>query len=178
VEHLHSGIAEVAAAKARMFVNKPDGKRKTNMLSYFLLEMIILIWWKMVMSAPSNFITLKTCSAADWVDVLLNDENGFKTMRLGADVIVFSHNIIPTGNLDDGFYSGPMMLMHVQLSIAYGDVMVVVGAELHQQWSNDVLLLMDIKGVKTPLVVCAQGAIYIDLFPSTLFVLMGTNSML
>lgn len=37
VFQLHSGIAEVAAAKARMFINKPDGSAS----SYYLLKISI-----------------------------------------------------------------------------------------------------------------------------------------
>lgn len=36
LSQLHAGIAEVAAAKARMFVNKPDGSKYSEILSpYF-----------------------------------------------------------------------------------------------------------------------------------------------
>lgn len=31
---LHAGIAEVAAAKARMFANKPDGSKSPKMISF------------------------------------------------------------------------------------------------------------------------------------------------
>lgn len=41
---LHAGIAEVAAAKARMFVNKPDGSKSPKMISF--LNLIILYFIK------------------------------------------------------------------------------------------------------------------------------------
>lgn len=36
LSQVHAGIAEVAAAKARMFINKPDGSTLFEFLKYFL----------------------------------------------------------------------------------------------------------------------------------------------
>lgn len=37
---MHAGIAEVAAAKARMFVNKPDGSTSLSQLPFRLLYLV------------------------------------------------------------------------------------------------------------------------------------------
>lgn len=43
---MHAGIAEVAAAKARMFVNKPDGSMYSALQYLFLRRMTVLRYAK------------------------------------------------------------------------------------------------------------------------------------
>lgn len=54
---LHSGIAEVAAAKARMFINKPDGSKSLRLFTDMLVQdkivadILSLLWTSLLILA-------------------------------------------------------------------------------------------------------------------------------